>query len=160
MVSEYLLQNYQDFPYTMGQPLGALDSKLVEKQGYSKALGLSRPFRPEVDAVVILPRYLVLVEAKVWNIMNGLSKLPFYKSLVPFTPELQQYLPREIIMEIVVGWTNNNLEIMARTADIRVKIYCPDWLKGVVDSMHNYWTAAYRQQREQKIALREYFGVE
>jgi hypothetical protein len=159
MVSEYLLENYSKFPYTMNVPLGALPGELLEKEGYQRATKLMRPFRPAVDAVVILPRFLLLIEAKVWNIVNGLAKLPLYKSLVPITPELKKYMPRDVIMQLVVGWANGNLEVMAREADVELKVFCPDWLEEVVEGMHKYWTRDYRLEREKKIAMREYFGL-
>jgi hypothetical protein len=160
MVSEYLLANYAKFPTITMQPLGIVPEQLMIEAGYEKALGISRPFRPECDAIVVLPRYLVLIEAKVWNIVNGLAKLPLYKSLVPVTPELKQYLPRDIIMEIVIAWTNPNLEVMARDLGVTVKVYNPPWLKDVVDAQHKYWTKEYQSERQRKLAMREYFGVE
>ncbi len=160
LVSEYLLATYPKFPSINGVPLGVVDSGLMASYGYKKAIGLSRPFRPEADAVVILPRHLLLIEAKVWNIVNGLAKLPLYKSLVPVTPELKQYLPRDVLMELVVGWTNPNLEIMARDLGVKVKVYCPDWLTQVVADYQAYWTRDYRDARAQKLQLREMYGVE
>ena len=160
LVSEYLKANYPEFPVIMKQPLGVVSEELMKKEGYKRALGLTRPFRPEVDAVVVLPHNLLIIEAKVWSIVNGLAKLPLYKSLVPVTPELKQYMPRGVIMQLVVGWTNPNLEIMARGLDVEVKLYCPDWLQEVVAGMHNYWTREYQEERQKKIAMREYFGVE
>jgi hypothetical protein len=160
MVSEYLLTNYATFPYTMKVPLGTLPENMLKTDGYKRAMGAMRPFRPEVDAVIVLPRHLVLVEAKVWNIINGLAKLPAYKALVPGTPELKQYMPREVLMQLVVAWTNQNLMIMARDLDVKVVEFCPEWLREVVDGMHNYWTREYRDLREKKIQMREYFGVE
>lgn len=159
MVSEYLLKNYSKFPYIMKVPLGAIPEDLARREGTKQAARIIRPFRPEVDAVVVLPRYLLLVEAKVWNIISGLSKLPMYKSLVPLTPELKQYMPREVIMQIVVGWTNTNLEVMARDAGVTVQVFCPDWLKEVVEGMHEYWTREYRDEREKKLKMQDYFGV-
>ena len=160
MVSEYMLAKYANFPFTLGVPLGSVPEHLAEKEGSARALGLMRPYRPEVDAVVYLPRFLVLIEAKVWNILNGLAKLPFYKSLVPITPELQEYKDREVIMHLVVGWTNANLEHMARDAGVEVHVFNPPWLQEVVDSMHKYWTPEYRREREQKLQLREHFGLD
>ena len=91
MVSEYLLANYAKFPHRQAVPLGKIDEKLQAQVGYQTAIGYSRPYRPEVDAIVILPGALVLLEGKVWNVINGLSKLRPYKSLVPFTPEFKAY---------------------------------------------------------------------
>jgi len=160
MVSEYLLNMYPKFQTLQPVPLGAIDEKLSAQVGYTKALGLSRPFRPYADALVILPNYIILIEAKVWNVVNGLAKLPLYKSLVPLTPELKQYMPREVLMELVVGWTNVNLEIMARDAGVRIKVYSPPWLQDVVDRMHNYWTADYRSERARRLEMRETLGLE
>ena len=160
MVSEYLLARYSKFTFILAQPLGVVSEELLAKVGYLQAIKQMRPYRPEVDAVVILPRHLLLVEAKVWNIVNGLAKLPLYKSLVPFTPELKEYQAREVLMELVVGWTNENLEIMARDLGVKVVTYSPPWLQQEVDRMHLYWTKEYREQREQKLRLREHFGLE
>ncbi len=160
MLSEYLLATYSQFPTAQNVPLGAVSETLMAQQGYQRALGLSRPYRPWADALVILPNYLLLVEAKVWNVVAGLAKLPLYKSLIPTTPELQRYMPREILMELVVGWTNDNLEIMARSAGVAVKVYHPPWLQDVVDRMHNYWTADYRAERDRKLQMRQQLGLE
>jgi hypothetical protein len=160
MVSEYLISAYPQYHSITAVPLGMIDNALMAKEGYQKAIGLSRPYRPEADAVVILPGALLLIEAKVWNVVNGLAKLPLYKSLVPVTPELIQYKALPIIMELVVGWTNANLEQMARGSDVRVKIYCPPWLGEVVTGMHNYWTADYQRERQRKIDARKLLGLE
>jgi hypothetical protein len=160
MVSEYMLEKYGKFEYTLAVPLGSLPQDLVTSQGLARTIGIMRPYRPEVDAVVALPRYLVLVEAKVWNLVNGLAKLPLYKSLVPTTPELQRFMPREIIMELVVGWSNPNLERMAGDSGVSVVIFSPPWLKEIVDKLHLYWTSPYRAEREQKLEMRKYFGVD
>jgi hypothetical protein len=160
LVAEYLAATYPKFPSITAQPLGVISTDLQAQVGYAKAMGISRPFRPEVDALVILPNNIVLIEAKVWNIVNGLAKLPLYKSLLPITPELKQYFPREIIMELVVGWTNPNLQAMARDQGVVVKLFCPDWLVEVVDGYQRYWTKEYRDTRAQKLALREMYGIE
>jgi len=160
LVAEYLKERYPEFTFIMKQPLGVVSEELMKKEGYQKALGVMRPFRPEVDAVVILPHFLLIIEAKVWSIVDGLAKLPLYKSLVPGTPELKQYLPREVMMQLVVGWTNPNLETMARSIDVEVKLYRPEWLVEVVDDMHKYWTREYQDERQKKLKMREYFGVE
>ncbi|MBI2869394.1 MAG: hypothetical protein HYX96_06180 [Chloroflexi bacterium] len=160
MVSEYLKLNYSKHPFIIGQPLGKVNEQLAAQEGVARAIRITRPFRPECDAVVIMPRYLLIIEAKVWNIVNGLAKLPVYKALVPHTPELKQYLPREIIMQLVVGWSNDNLDIMAQDMGVEVKIYSPQWLSEVVEGLHKYWTPEYQEKRQKTLEMREYFGVE
>lgn len=160
MVSEYCLLTYSQFPTIFDCPLGAVPETLMAEEGYAKALSMTRQFRPRVDAIVILPRYLLLIESKVWQIMNGLGKLPLYKSLVPITPELKDFRDYEVLMELVVGWTNTNLERMAGEVGVKVKLFCPSWLEEVVSSMHKYWTPEYRHKRSEKLRMRELLGLE
>ncbi len=160
MLSEYLLQNYGKFSYIMDVPLGNVSETLMASAGYQAAINATRPFRPRADAIVILPRYLLVVEAKVWNTVNGLAKLPLYKSLVPVTPELKQYMPREILMELVVGAAPSNLSIMAEAQGVTLRIFNPPWLQGIVDSMNKYWTPQYQAARQDKLANRERLGLE
>lgn len=160
LIAEYLKEKFSKFTFITKQPLGKISEELMAEEGYKRAVGLSRPFRPEVDAVVILPHHLLIIEAKVWNVVNGLAKLPLYKSLVPFTPELKQYMPREVLMELVVGWSNKNLEIMARDQGVLIRVYCPDWLKPIVDDMHKYWTREYQDARQKRLKMREVYGLE
>lgn len=160
MVSEVLLKYYAKFPSRTGVPLGKIDDKLMATQGYQKAILMSRPYRPEADAVVFLPRYLLLIEAKVWNVVNGLAKLPLYKSLIADTPELAEFKGQDILMEEWVGWTNDNLETMARSAGVTIKVYDPPWLDEVVAGMHNYWTADYQRERQRILETRQNLGLE
>ncbi len=160
LVAEYLKEHYGNFPHIAKQPLGLPSPELLKTEGYEKGLRMQRPNRPEVDAIVLLPRYFVLIEAKVWHIVDGMAKLPLYRSLIPFTPELKQYLPRETIMELVVPWSNPNLEIMCRDADIRLVVYKPDWINEVVNRVQQYGTRDYRLAREEKLRNRELLGLE
>ncbi len=63
-------------------------------------------------------------------------------------------------MELVVPWTNPNLEIMCRDADIRLHVYCPAWINEVVNRVTNYSTREYRLAREEKLRNRELAGLE
>ena len=63
-------------------------------------------------------------------------------------------------MELVVGTTNSNLEIMAKDMGVAVKVYSPPWLQEVVQSMNLYWTADYQKERQRIIEMRKTLGVE
>ncbi len=160
LVAEYLKERYSQFPHMSAVPLGLFSEELLKTEGYVKGLRMQRPNRPEVDAIVLLPRYFVLIEAKVWHIVDGMAKLPLYRSLIPFTPELKQYQPRETILELVVPWTNPNLEIMCRDANIRLVVYKPDWINDVVNRVQLQGTRDYRLAREEKLRNRELLGLE
>lgn len=160
LVSEYIKERYPKFPGLLNQPLGIISEELLRTEGFQRGLAMQRPGRPAIDAIIILPKYLLLIEAKVWNVVNGLAKLPLYKALVPTTPELQKYMPRGLIMQLVVGWTNSNLERMANKINVSVKLYRPEWLVEVVEGMHKYWTKEYQEERLNRLRMRQYFGVE
>jgi len=160
LVAEYVKSQYSKFPSITAQPVGVVSQELMAEVGYTKAIRISRPNRPEVDAIVILPNYLVLIEAKVWHIVDGMAKLPLYKSLIPYTPELKEYMPRDVIMELVVPWSNPNLEIMCRDHGIVLKVFTPAWINEVVNRVTNYSTREYRLQRSEKLRNRELLGLE
>ena len=160
MVAEYLKENYSEYSHTTNVALGKVPEELMSKEGYKRAIGMWRPYRPFVDAMVIMPGALILIEAKVKSVIDGCAKLPLYKSLVPFTPELKAYWKLPIIMELVAAETNPNLEIMAREQGVRIKVYCPAWLQEIIDSWNVYWTKEHREQREEKLKLREFYGIE
>src|SRR3990167_3798782 len=159
LIAEYVKEVYAAFPVTLGQPLGVVSEELMAQEGYAKAIRMSRPNRPEVDALVLLPRYLLLIEAKVWHIVDGMAKLPLYKSLIPFTPELKQYRDLPVVMELVVPWTNPNLETMCAASGIQLAIYKPAWINEVVQRVQNYGTREYRLAREEKLKNRELLGL-
>lgn len=160
MVAEYGRDRILPHRFIQRQPLGKIDERLVADYGLAKALKYSRPFRPEVDAVAVLPDSLVLIEAKIFKIIDGMAKLPLYASLVPHTPELKEYLPRSIIMRLVVPWTSDNLIIMAKSAGVEIDLFCPEWVESEVERQHRYWTADYRRQRDEKNRMIRYFGLE
>ena len=160
LLAEYLSVTYPQYPVRMMQPLGRVDEQLQREVGVAKAAGLSRPVRYEVDAVVVMPGALVLVEAKVWHLLDGLAKLPLYASLVPYTPELKDYQHLPLVLELVLPWSNPNLLIMARAYNVRVVEYRPPWISEVVNKIQDYSTYAYRQAREEKMRLRTLLGVE
>ena len=78
-VAEYCAKFYPNDIVKYRCPLGAPPRELVEEHGLEKALRLYRPYRPEVDALVITKTSLILIEAKVHRYVDGLAKLPLYK---------------------------------------------------------------------------------
>ena len=160
LLAEYLAQAYPQYPVIMHQPIGKVDEQLQRELGVAKANGLTRPTRYEVDAVAILPGALILIEAKVWHLLDGLAKLPLYASLVPYTPELQAYQHLPLVMELVLPWQNPNLEIMARAYNVRLVLYKPPWIEEVATRVQEYSTYAYRQAREEKLRMRTLLGVD
>lgn len=159
-IAEYVAKTFPDSPVKLGCPLGPGVRGLVEEYGLPKALTMSRGFRPEVDAVVVLPEKLIVIEAKIFKIVDGISKLPVYASLIPATPELWIHRKLPVEMRLITPWLTAQVQEMARGMGVEVDIYNPPWIKDYVDKMHSYWTAEAREARAAKLKLREILGVE
>lgn len=153
-VAEYIVANYPKDEARYRVPLGEIPKSIIDQFGESKAAKAFRPWRPEVDAVVIQTNKLILIEGKIFKAMDGLAKLPVYAGLVPSTPELQAHVakPREMQLLVVraLPWvlnaaTNNNVKIIE---------WAPTWVVQIWEERDKYWApenVAKRDQRKQKL---------
>lgn len=155
-VSWYCAKHYSHEIVKLRCPLGPIPEELKKLHGEAKAIKVYRPWRPEVDACVILPGAIRLIEAKIQKFMDGLSKLPVYASLVPVTPELKAWkdLPVEMILLLPsrVGWVMT----AAAKMDVAVHIEAPEFILKAWAERDKYWTKPYLKKREErKKKLRE-----
>jgi len=151
-VAEYVLANYPEDPVKYRVPLGAIPTDVEERLGPEKARRSFRPWRPEVDALVLQKARLILVEGKIFKYMDGLSKLPIYKSLIPSTPELQAYKALPVDMELLlvrpVSWVTE----AAEKAGVRIVLWAPPWIIPIWEERDKYWApdaVAAREQRKE-----------
>jgi hypothetical protein len=98
----------------------------------------------------------IIVEAKIFKYMDGLSKLPIYQSLVKSTPELAHW-PQDIEMRLLlpapITW------VLQAASDMGVKVitdFVPEYIKRVWDERDKYWTKdAVTARAEKKRKLEE-----
>jgi hypothetical protein len=157
-VSEYVSTRYANFPHGLRVPLGPIPKQLEEMYGPAKARRVYRPSRPEVDAIVYLPERLILIEAKIFRVMDGLAKLPVYKSLVPQTPELELYKDESIAMQLLVVKPAPWVEEAARAHDIELVAYNPDWVVQIWEERDKYWTREHIEAREERKRILQKLG--
>lgn len=160
LVAEYLAERVWPLPYKQRVPLGPPLPGLTEEHGEEMAIRMSRPFRLEVDAAYWTNDRLVLVEAKIFRLLDGLAKLPIYRGEVPLSPDLREHHGKRVEMELVAPWTSQDIERRAAAMGIHVVVFAPEWIAQVVADYHLYWTPEYRQARDEKIRLRQLLGVE
>ena len=157
-MSWYIKEYYPDQEVRLRCPLGPIPDELKELYGPAKAARVYRPSRPEVDALVVLPGALLIIEAKIFKYMDGLSKLPVYKALVPKTPELDVFDNRPVIMHLLIPapipW------VKAAAPDMGVEVYteAPDWVLQIWEERDKYWTPESRMKRAERKALLEKLG--
>lgn len=146
-VSEYVLETYPQDTHKFRCPLGTVPEMWINEMGLGKALKVYRPYRPECDAAVITADAIVLIEGKLFKVMDGLSKLPIYRSLIKETPEFFEYKTLPVQAVLVTpkepGWSAR----IAKENDIRVEIYRPAWIEEYYANQEKYWTAEERLKR-------------
>lgn len=155
-VSEYVTAHYSNFEVRPRCPLGPYVPGLAEQMGTDKARRVSRPWRPEVDTIVVQPTKLILIEGKIFRTMDGLAKLPVYKSLVPDTPELQTYKTLPIEMQLLVVRPLDWVRSAAEKTGIQVVEWAPPWIVQIWEERDKYWAPdAVKTREERKEVLKK-----
>jgi len=139
-------------------PLGPVPSSLVEEVGLTKALKVFRPWRPDVDAVIICPDKLIIAEAEILRPKDAIGDLLVYRDLVPDTPELKQFLDRPLEAWLVVPWSVTWVKEACDKYKIKLDLFVPDWIKDYLEELHKYFTAEGRQKREERRKALEGLG--
>lgn len=160
LIAEYIADRFPRAQVFFGCPLGPVPEKLIATLGPRKALRMARGLRPEVDALVVQDHRLILVEAKIQRWIDGIAKLPLYKSLIPTTPELEQYQGYEVEMRLCFPWQAENVEEAAKGAGVVLDVFHQPWIDDYLTELGKYWSSEYRAQRAEKKHMREIFGLE
>ena len=153
-VAEYVSKFYPAHEASFRVPLGPVPEEWAKELGEAKAVRAYRPWRPEADALVKMPNRLVLIEGKVFKYMDGAAKLPLYKALVPFSPDLKDQKGKEISMELLLPVDVQWVRIVCDAMGIRLVVWCPDWLKPIWEERDRYWlpeNVLARQKRKEKL---------
>lgn len=154
-VSMYCAEHYPSAEVRLGCPLGGIPRETLRDYGLLKGLRVYRPWRPEVDAVIILKNMLILIEAKIFKYMDGLAKLPVYKALILKTPELKHVAHRPQYMKLLIPHKIPWVLEAAEGVGVTVEIWVPDFIRKVWEERDKYWTKnaiKKREARKRKLA--------
>jgi len=80
--------------------------------------------------------------------------------MVANTPDLPYYDGQPIICRLVVPWMIDWIQAAASAAGVEVVVSYQDWIAEYVKERQHYFTAEYRQERANKMKLREILGVD
>lgn len=160
LLSEYIRLKLPNSIVRQNCPLGIVPESLIIEYGRTAALRVARKMRPEVDALVIEPKRLILIEAKIIRWVDGISKLPLYRALIPDTPELEAYKDREVVCRLVIPFTQENmLSVAARMGVEVVEFSTPAIDEYVRTTLPKYQTAEYKRERAEILRQRDILGV-
>ena len=160
LIAEYIVDRFPKARVIYGCPLGPVPQRLIATLGPRKALRMARGLRPEVDALVVQDRRLVLVEAKIQRWIDGIAKLPVYKSLVPTTEELKQYQGYDMEMRLCFPWYSETIEEAAKNLGVVLDVFHKPWIDEYLTELGKYWSDEYIAGRAEKKRMREIFGLE
>jgi len=159
-VSWYCSKKYPRDIVKLRCPLGPVPDKLKEAVGEGKAIKMYRPWRPEVDALVILQGAIRLIEAKIFKYMDGLSKLPVYQSLVIATPELRAWRELPVQMVLLIPERIPWVVAAAEKMGVAVDNDAPDYITQAWEERDKYWTKPYIEKREKRKETLKELGYE
>jgi hypothetical protein len=159
LIAEYVAEKFSAYRVTLRQPLGEPVVPAESGLSMTARLRASRPWRPEVDAVVVFGEALLLIEAKVDQYLFGISKLPFYASLVKRTPELAPWAALEIRMRLVCPVDPTWLLQVAEEHNVEIDVYRPAWIEGWLDYQAQYWSRESRLRRAERRQAVERLGL-
>lgn len=112
-------------------PISPSLSTLPLSAAEMRAIGLWRRW---VDALVILPDRMELVEAKMLQSAAQISQLELYAHLLPQTPELEEFRGRPVDKIALVAVEDPAATYIARRVGIRVIVSPPDWLEEWIEA--------------------------
>ncbi len=159
-ISEYMLKTWPKGGWQLNVELGPIPQEYVDRLGLGKAAALFRPTRPRVDAVKWDDKAYYIIEAKIRDIKAGIGDLSYYRGMLPRTPDLPFYDGQPITCRLVVPWMLDWIKVAAEAAQVEVKVFWAEWIAEYVKERQHYFTREYRDERAEKMKLREIFGVD
>jgi len=158
-VSDYILERFPGERYKLRVPLGNAPERWIEEMGAEKALRSYRSYRPEADAIVITEEKMILIEGKIFRVMDGISKLVVYRFLIPDTPELSEYQDRPIETRLVTPQPPYWATRFADHEGIEIDMYEPDWIQHYKERYNRYWTSEERAERAKRREVLKGLGM-
>lgn len=158
-VSEYIEETYPDTLKKIRVPLGPLTPEDIALYGLESAARRMRPWRPEVDAIVVTEKEIILIEGKIIKVMDGFSKLPVYGALALITPDLNKYNKKKMRLVLVTPKPPTWALSVAPNFGVEIAIYQPEWLQDYYNKREKYWTAEGRYEREKRKQTMKELGL-
>lgn len=126
------------------------------------ALGgaIFRPSRRRIDAVCWQGDTYKLIEAKIRDPFEGLSRLPTYLNLARRSLDLPHYEGQPFEMVLVVPFSLQWIKAAAADAGITLVERYYDWIADYVRQYQLYFTEQYRTKRAEVFRARRQLGLE
>ena len=159
-IAEYLMETFPPGTWQTNIPLGQIPEEVVTMYGVKMGGAIFRPSRRRVDAVCWDGDTYKLIEAKIRDPFEGLSRLPTYLSLAKRSLDLPHYTGQPFEMMLVVPFSLEWIKNAARDAGITLVEKWYDWIADYVRQYQLYFTEEYRARRAEVFRARRQLGLE
>jgi hypothetical protein len=135
LVAEWAIATYPAAIIRFRVSLGSLTSALTGSDLTAdelRAIGHSRRW---VDAMIVEPNAVHLVEAKIRLSPGALEQLELYRRLFPMTPELQHLHHLTPDLHLVFAVEDPVLTAIARERGVHVHTYHPAWVDEYLNEL-------------------------
>jgi len=134
LLSEWIAKFHRDdqvliHVYVGSIPLEQLGKKLTQAE--IQMLGVRRRW---VDAIIIYPDHVELIEAKIITTPDVWAQLIHYISLFPGTPELAQYSRLPVEGVVLTAISDPTITALMRQHGIKEIVWTPDWIQGYLET--------------------------
>mgnify|MGYP001577009583 CR=1 FL=1 len=159
-ISDYMLSQFPAGGWMLNVPLGEIPQEIVARHGLQAGAALFRPSRPRIDAVRWTTSAYLLLEAKIREPKHAIGDLLVYRALAQKTPDLPNYEGQPFVMRLVVPWALDWVQEEAKVHGMELALFLPAWVEDYVRLRQGYFTREVRLARDEKVRLREIFGLE
>ena len=128
LVSEWTRLTFPNAHVKEAVRLGAVEPALQDAHLSENELRAMGVFRRWVDALVVEPHVVHLIEGKIRNQPGALEQLDLYERLLPLTPELHDIRHLPVRKHLVWVIRDTVVESLARDRGILVHEYHPPWV--------------------------------
>lgn len=129
LVNDFIRKYFPDYPHQTRVRIGPYKRRW-EKLGYSpeemRLLGVNRRM---VDALVLLPDRVLLIEGTITPELGTTGYLLHYKDLFPKTPEFSEHSQKPIGLIWVCVLEDPMASVFAREQGVRVVCFRPYWTR-------------------------------
>ncbi len=145
MVSDYLAQFFPKV-YTLTRvKLGSIPPSETGEVLEEHEVRMLSVYSRWADAIAITSDTIYLIEGAIRPDLGDISKLQAYRRLLPNSPDIKQYWPRKVEMQLVYAIEDPLITTMAREAGIRPIQFKPAYLDDYIKSLYP------RHQRAPKV---------
>lgn len=126
-IVDYVRTRYPDAYAIFNQRLGGMPAKLEGVDIGNISSNIYKVFNRYVDALVIQPDKVLLIEAKILADLGAVSQLEYYAALVGQTPDLARYSALPLELHIVTASADPSFVAFAASKNITIDIYRPPY---------------------------------